>query len=58
MNATTWRGILNGEALGGYPPIGQAKERVDWEVWNSVRQMAAGYKRLLERHVEWHSGGN
>ena len=52
MNASAWRCLLNGEALGHYPRIEQAKARIDWEVWNRVRQMVPGYKLLLERRAE------
>lgn len=58
MNASTWRCVLNGEALSSYPTIERAKARIDWEVWNRVRQMAPAYKCLLERRAVWDSGGS
>ena len=57
MNANAWRCVLNGEALSSYPTIQRAKARIDWEVWNRVRQMTPGYKRLLERRPGWQDGG-
>lgn len=52
-----WRAILNGEYMGGYSTMGGAKARIDWEVWNRVRQMREGYKVLLDRREHWKDGG-
>ena len=36
-----WTCALNGEAMGGYPTLAGAKARIDWEVWNRLRQSRA-----------------
>ncbi len=51
-----WKASLNGQAMGGYPTIEQAKARIDWEIWNRLRQTEEGYKLLLDRHEQWKRG--
>lgn len=53
-----WRCTLNGQSMGGYPTMAGAKARIDWEIWNRVRQMREGYAVLLTRKAEWEDGGN
>jgi hypothetical protein len=53
-----WWSSLNGQDMGGYPSLVQAKARVDWEIWNSIRQMIPGYKILLARRDEWVNGSH
>lgn len=48
---------LNGEALGAYHELEHAKARVDWEIWNRMRQTVPGYKVLLARRETWQYGG-
>lgn len=49
---------LNGEALGAYHELAQAKARVDWEIWNRMRQTAPGYRVILERRPMWEDGAS
>jgi hypothetical protein len=56
-NGWGWKAALNGQDMGGYPTIEQAKARIDWEVWNRLRQTEDGYKVLMGRREDW-KGGN
>ena len=53
-----WWATLNGQSKGGHRTIAQAKARVDWETWNSVRLMIPGYKKLLSRRADWENGSS
>lgn len=53
-----WRCTLNGQDMGGYPTMAGAKARIDWEIWNRLRQVRAGYEVLLARKADWEDGGN
>jgi len=53
-----WSCSLNGEAMGGYPALAGAKARIDWEIWNRLRQVRAGYDVLMARKSDWQDGGN
>lgn len=52
-----WRAALNGEDMAGYPTLAGAKARIDWEMWNRLRQVREGYEALLARKAEWEDGG-
>jgi hypothetical protein len=53
-----WWAMLNGQIKGGFPSLAQAKARVDWEIWNSVRLIVPGYKNLLSRRADWINGSS
>ena len=50
------RPTLNGEALGYYPKLDRAKARVEWEIWNRVRQMKPAYRAIMDRRASWEVG--
>jgi hypothetical protein len=52
-----WRASLNGEDMAGHPTFAGAKARIDWEIWNRLRQTREGYEVLLARKAEWEDGG-
>lgn len=54
-NATGYEARLNGEQLGVYHELAHAKARIDWEIWNRVRQTMPGYKMLLARRETWNT---
>ena len=56
--AMYWWATLNGQDKGGFRTIVDAKARVDWEIWNSVRLMIPGYKNLLSRRADWINGSS
>jgi hypothetical protein len=43
--------------MAGHPTFAGAKARVDWEMWNRLRQMREGYEVLLARKAEWEDAG-
>jgi hypothetical protein len=49
----SWRARLNGQKLSAYRNMAHAKGRVDWEIWNRLRQIREPYKRVLERRGTW-----
>jgi len=53
-----WRATLNGEDMAGYPTLAGGKARIDWEIWNRLRQARRGYEALMARKAEWEDGGN
>jgi hypothetical protein len=53
-----WRATLNGEDMAGYPTMAAAKARIDWEMWNRLRQMRESFEVLIARKSEWEDGGN
>ncbi len=53
-----WKCSLDGEAMGAYSTLAGAKARIDWEVWNRLRQTQEGYKVLMARKSDWQDGGN
>ncbi len=55
--ATGYEARLNGERLGAYHELAHAKARIDWEIWNRIRQTIPGYKVLLARRETWEYGG-
>ena len=57
-NGAAWRCSLNGQDMGRYPTMAGAKARIDWEVWNRLRQVREGYAVLMARKSEWEDGGN
>ena len=48
-----WRATLNGESMGAYSSIIDAKKRLDWECWNRLRQIHDSYRVLIGRRHEW-----
>ena len=40
---------LNGSDLGFFPKVEDARQRVEWEVWNQLRVSAEGIKVFFER---------
>jgi hypothetical protein len=51
-----WWPILNGERLAGHSTLEKAKAHVDWEIWNRLRQIREGYRRVLDRRASWETG--
>lgn len=47
---------LNGEQMGFYGDLDKAKARIEWEIWNRVRQMTPAYRAIMDRRVLWENG--
>ncbi|HEY4123806.1 MAG TPA: hypothetical protein VGM36_04280 [Rhizomicrobium sp.] len=43
-----WRAYLDGDC-GDHSTMAKAKMRVEWEIWNRVRQMMPGYQKIAAR---------
>lgn len=53
-----WKPTLNGIELSLYPRLERAQARIDWEIWNRLRMIREGYRRVLERRPIWEAEHN
>ena len=50
-NGTGYEARLNGELMGLYRNLDGAKARIEWEIWNRIRQMTPAYRAIRDRRV-------